>query len=357
MPPTTRAPAAARSAGSGCCAPPSGSPTPTASSRSPCAGSARNSHVEAMSLYKHVANKNDLLDGMTDAVFGEIDLPPSGTDWRTAMRDRAVSARAALNRHPWAIALMSSRTAPGPATLHHHDTVIGTLRAAGFSIELTAHAFSAIDSYVYGFALQEATPAVRHGGGGGRGGPAMFARMTADAVPAPHRVHGPARPAARLRLRRGVRLRARPGPRRPRARPPERLTTAAVSLPAGRSDGRGCAGRWGRAGGAGGRGLPAPPGRGRARGRPRGGGGRLVAEALRPAAPAHPPRAVRPARPAGPRRFGRWVAKDDVARYLGQYAEHHGSPRGSAPRCGGSSRTATPGRRPPTGRRCRSARS
>ena len=111
--------------------------------------------VEAMSLYKHVANKSDLLDGMTDSVFGEIELPEIGSEWRTAMRDRAISARAALNRHPWATALVSSRTSPGAATLRHHDTVIGTLRAGGFSIELAAHAFSVLDSYVYGFALQE----------------------------------------------------------------------------------------------------------------------------------------------------------------------------------------------------------
>jgi AcrR family transcriptional regulator len=113
--------------------------------------------VEAMSLYKHVANKSDLLDGMTDAVFGEIELPAPGTPWRAAMRDRALSARAALNRHPWATALMSSRTSPGPATLRHHDAVIGALRGGSFSVALAAHAFSAIDSYVYGFALQEAT--------------------------------------------------------------------------------------------------------------------------------------------------------------------------------------------------------
>src|SRR6478672_3742938 len=111
--------------------------------------------VEAMSLYKHVANKDDLLDGMVDLVFAEIELPTGGTDWRTAMRRRAVSARAALTRHPWATPLMQSRTAPGPATLHHHDTVIGTLRGAGFSVALTAHAFSALDAYIYGFAMQQ----------------------------------------------------------------------------------------------------------------------------------------------------------------------------------------------------------
>jgi AcrR family transcriptional regulator len=113
--------------------------------------------VEAMSLYNHVANKEQLLDGMVDLVFGEIDLPVGGAGWKTAMRERAQSARQALGRHPWAIALMSTRTSPGPATLRHHDAVIGNLRAAGFSIILAAHAFSALDSYIYGFALQEAT--------------------------------------------------------------------------------------------------------------------------------------------------------------------------------------------------------
>jgi AcrR family transcriptional regulator len=111
--------------------------------------------VEAMSLYRHVANKDDLLDGMIDGVFGEIDLPTGQTDWKTALRTRAISTRAAMSRHPWATGLMESRTTPGPATLRHHNAVIGTLRKAGFSIELAAHAFSALDSYIYGFALQE----------------------------------------------------------------------------------------------------------------------------------------------------------------------------------------------------------
>jgi len=113
--------------------------------------------VEAMSLYNHVANKDQLLDGMVDLVFSEIDLPGVGADWKTAMRQRAESARQALGRHPWAINLMSTRTSPGPATRQHHDAVIGSLRAGGFSIVMTAHAFSLLDSYIYGFALQEAT--------------------------------------------------------------------------------------------------------------------------------------------------------------------------------------------------------
>ncbi|WP_426513040.1 TetR/AcrR family transcriptional regulator [Dactylosporangium sp. McL0621] len=111
--------------------------------------------VEAMSLYRHVANKEDLLDGMIDLVFGEIGLPAGGQDWKTAMRQRAISARRVLSRHGWAIAFMESRSSPGPETLRHHDAVIGCLRDAGFSIELTAHAFWILDSYIYGFALQE----------------------------------------------------------------------------------------------------------------------------------------------------------------------------------------------------------
>jgi AcrR family transcriptional regulator len=139
--------------------------------------------VEAMSLYKHVANKEDLLDGMVDLVFAEIELPVDDTDWRTAMRARAVSARAALTRHPWATALMQSRTAPGSATLRHHDTVIGTLRRAGFPVVLTAHAFSAIDAYVYGFALQERSLPFETAEQAEEVGRQMFARMTPGEFP------------------------------------------------------------------------------------------------------------------------------------------------------------------------------
>jgi AcrR family transcriptional regulator len=111
--------------------------------------------VEPMSLYHHVAGKDVILDTMVDQVFAEIPLPSPGTEWRRAMHERAAAVRAALRRHPWAIGIMESRLSPGPATLRHHDAVIGCLRAAGFSIPLTAHAFSAIDSYLYGFAMQE----------------------------------------------------------------------------------------------------------------------------------------------------------------------------------------------------------
>lgn len=114
--------------------------------------------VQAMSLYNHVRNKDDLLDAMVDAVYAEIDLPDAGGGgWRGAMRDRAASARAALHRHPWAIPLMESRRSPGPANLRHHDTVLGVLRGAGLSLHAATFAYSVIDSYVYGFALQEAS--------------------------------------------------------------------------------------------------------------------------------------------------------------------------------------------------------
>lgn len=113
--------------------------------------------VKPMSVYYYVANKDEILDGIVDLVFTEIELPSPGGDWRTEMRRRANSARHVLRRHPWAIALLQARTNPGPATLRHHDAFIGTLRTAGFSVVLTAHAFALIDSYVFGFALSEAT--------------------------------------------------------------------------------------------------------------------------------------------------------------------------------------------------------
>ena len=109
--------------------------------------------VEAMALYYHFASKERVLDGIVDLVFGEIDVPTIGADWKTAMRRRAISVRDALARHRWAIGLMESRTNPGPANLRHHDAVIGSLRAAGFEMAMAAHAYSLLDGYIYGFAL------------------------------------------------------------------------------------------------------------------------------------------------------------------------------------------------------------
>lgn len=112
--------------------------------------------VKPMALYHHVASKDEIVDGMVDAVFAQIELPEPDVSWRPAMRARAVSTRAVLTAHPWATPLMSSRSHPGPATLGHLDWVIGTLRRGGFTAAQIAHAYALLDSYIYGFALEEA---------------------------------------------------------------------------------------------------------------------------------------------------------------------------------------------------------
>ena len=109
--------------------------------------------VEAMSLYHHVPNKTALLDEMVDSVFAEIELP-SG-DWRSGLRRRAQSQRAALHRHAWALPLLESRSAPGLANLRHHDSVLGYLRGAGFGVRAAGHAYALLDAFVYGFVVQE----------------------------------------------------------------------------------------------------------------------------------------------------------------------------------------------------------
>ncbi len=113
--------------------------------------------TKPMTIYHHLPNKEAILDGMVDRVFAEIDRPPADLDWKPAMRHRCVSAREVLSRHPWAVPLMESRTTPLPETLGHHDAVLGCLRRGGLSLEMTSHAYALLDSYVYGFALQEAS--------------------------------------------------------------------------------------------------------------------------------------------------------------------------------------------------------
>jgi AcrR family transcriptional regulator len=111
--------------------------------------------VEAMSLYHHISGKEQLLDELADWVFRRVELPAPDAGWRDGMRERARSARAVLAAHPWGLALVESRRAPGPAVLTHHDAVLGCLRRDGFSVRSAAHAFSVIDAYVYGFVLTE----------------------------------------------------------------------------------------------------------------------------------------------------------------------------------------------------------
>ena len=132
--------------------------------------------VKPMSVYYYVANKSEIIDGIVDLVFSEIELPAPDGDWRTGMHRRAASARGVLRRHSWAIPLVQSRTHPGPATLRHHDAVIGALRSAGFSVPMTAHAFALIDSYVLGFALSESALPIN--------GPETVAEVATSMMPA-----------------------------------------------------------------------------------------------------------------------------------------------------------------------------
>ena len=113
--------------------------------------------VVPMALYKHVANKQDLLDGMVDLVWGEVTEPGADRGWKPALRERAVSLRDALVRHRWAVGLMEAHGPPGPENLRQHNALLGCLRESGFSFATTVHVTSTLDAYVYGFALQQKT--------------------------------------------------------------------------------------------------------------------------------------------------------------------------------------------------------
>ena len=111
--------------------------------------------VEAMSLYHHVANKDELLDAMVDVVFTEVDLPAADGPWMVEVRGRCTSLREVLLRHPWAVGRLDSRRNPGMATLVHHDAVIGCLRGGGFTVRKAALAFATLDAFVFGFVIQQ----------------------------------------------------------------------------------------------------------------------------------------------------------------------------------------------------------
>jgi len=139
--------------------------------------------VRPMAIYHHVANKEQILDGIVDLVFAEIVQPPSDAPWRAALVSRAASVREVLGRHPWAIGLMESRRSPGPATLRHHETVIALLRHAGFTNAAIAHAIAFLDAYVYGFALQEVSLPFDGPGEVAELAEAILAQMPADEYP------------------------------------------------------------------------------------------------------------------------------------------------------------------------------
>ena len=111
--------------------------------------------VEAMSLYNHVANKSDVLDGIVDVVVGDISVPPKGTHWKAAMRERAFSAYQVLCAHPWAALQIMSRFNLGPGMTNYLEQTLGRLREGGFSIEGALDAWNTLDSFLYGFTLQE----------------------------------------------------------------------------------------------------------------------------------------------------------------------------------------------------------
>ncbi len=140
--------------------------------------------VEAMSLYNHVANKDDVLDGMVDLVVAEIELPVAAAGWREAMRERALSARAVFARHPWVAALIDSRESSGPARLRYLEWVLGTLQRAGFPIATALRVFSLLDSYIYGFGRQQLNM-----GAGGEADPEAMAEAFMEALPADEYPH------------------------------------------------------------------------------------------------------------------------------------------------------------------------
>ncbi len=146
-------------------------------------GIGRRLGVEAMSLYRHVHNKDDILDGIVDLVFAEIELPADRSSWRTVLRARSISARAALRRHPWAITLMESRLTPGPANLRSHEDTVSVLLDSGCSATTATHAYNLVDSYVLGFALQEVNMPFSNAEELAAVGELLIARVPADQYP------------------------------------------------------------------------------------------------------------------------------------------------------------------------------
>ena len=116
--------------------------------------------VEAMSLYNHVANKDDLLNGITELIISEVELPSADEEWDAALRKIAISAHDALSRHAWACNLMLSPAAINPARIHYMDSLLAVFRESGFSADVTYSAYHALDAHIFGFSLWQATHAM-----------------------------------------------------------------------------------------------------------------------------------------------------------------------------------------------------
>ncbi len=185
--------------------------------------------VEAMSLYRHVESKEDILDGMADLVMSEIEVPASVDDWKAAVRRSAMSAHDVLLRHPWASALIESRVNAGPARLRYLDAIIGILAGAGFAMPMVVQAFMALDSHIYGFTLQELSwpfDSVEYAGH--RRGAAAAAPGCGLPEPGRDDRDGDGEPERRAG---GLRLRARPDPGRPRSAPKRSIAGEALPGP------------------------------------------------------------------------------------------------------------------------------
>ena len=144
--------------------------------------------VEAMSLYNHVANKDDILNGIVDLVIEQVELPSDVVGWREAMRRRAVSAHQVFGRHPWVPMLVDSRETSGPSRMLYLDWVLGTLVMAGFSLEGAARAFSLLDSYIYGFGIQQFNMAADADASPEEMAQAILASIPAEKYPYLHRM-------------------------------------------------------------------------------------------------------------------------------------------------------------------------
>lgn len=142
--------------------------------------------VEAMSLYNHVANKGEILGGMVDLVVAQLDLPTDVTDWREAMRRRAVSAHQVFGCHPWLPMLLDSNGSSGPTTLRYYDWTLGILARAGFSMDGAARAFSLLDSYIYGFGIQQMNFSADEGASTEEMAEAILAYIPAEEYPYLH---------------------------------------------------------------------------------------------------------------------------------------------------------------------------
>lgn len=145
-------------------------------------------HVKAMSLYNHVANKDDILDGMVDLVIDQFDLPEDTGNWREAMHRRAVSAHRLFQLHPWVPSLLDSRKSSGPSRLHYFEWVLGTLFKAGFSIDGAGRAFSLLDSYIYGFSIQQSNASADGEATAEEMAAAMLESIPVDKYPNLHRM-------------------------------------------------------------------------------------------------------------------------------------------------------------------------